>query len=80
MITSELSNQIKKIDNNNNLNKEIDINLVNITTKVRKLATLVKYIIKIKSYYAKALKLLKKDGFLPYNYKKTYILLDNVTY
>ena len=62
------------ISNNNN----IDSNII-ITTKLRKLATLIKYTQENKKLFLEGINKYKNEGIIPLNYNITRIPLDNAT-
>jgi hypothetical protein len=67
------------IENNDSNESNINIKDIFITTKIRKLATLIKYTIENKKLLIEGIEKYKKEGLIPSNYKKTRIPLDNVT-
>ena len=67
------------IDNNDSNNSNINIKDLSITTKIRKLITLIKYTTENKKLLLEGIEKYKKEGLIPSNYKKNRIPLDNAT-
>ena len=67
------------IDDNNNDNNNNNNTDVSIITKVRKLATLIKYTAENKKLLLEGINKYKKECLIPLNYNKTRIPLDNAT-